>query len=176
MDYMIKFYQNYSDGGDSYYIGYKLYSGSSERTIKENILSDLSYEFNNEGVGKEISEINLDLSIEDMQDEIIRIMEDLIDTSSRYGAMEEYELELSVCEDENDAFKFYGAFLDHCDSLDDDEAADQQIAFESDGESARKIVSFIENSPLGGYIMKLLRDYNIHVTQDLIDKLSKKIG
>ena len=173
---MIKYYQNYSDGGDSYYISYKLYSGSSERAIKENILRDLSYEFTNEGVGKEISGINLDLSIEDIQDEIIRIMEDLIDTSSGYGAMREYELELSVCKNENEAFKFYDAFLDHCNDLGDEEATDQQIAFESDGDRARKIVSLIQYSPLGGYILELVRSYNIHVNHDFIDKLTKKIA
>jgi len=176
MDYMIKYYQNYSDGGDSYYINYRLYSGSSERSIKESILKHLSYEFANEGVGKEISGINPDLSIEDMQDEIIRIMEDLIETSSGYGAMEEYELELSVCESETEAFKFYRAFLDHCDELDDDEAADQQIAFESDGERARSIVSLIENSPLGPYIVELVSNYDIHITPNFINNISKEIG
>lgn len=176
MDYMIKYYQNYSDGGDSYYIDYRLYSGPSVAAIKSNILRELSYEFNNQGLGKEISEINLDLSIEDMQDEIIRIMDNLIDTSSGYGAMREYELELSVCKNENEAFKFYGVFLDHCNELGDEEAADQQIAFESDGDSAIKLVSLIQYSPLGGYILELVRSYNIHVNRDFIDKLTKKIG
>ena len=66
---MVKFYHSYDEGYGSYYITYRLYTGSSLIDIKERILKDLSYEFSSVGLGKEISEIDLSSSFDELDDD-----------------------------------------------------------------------------------------------------------
>lgn len=172
MDYMVKFYHSYSEGYGSYYITYRLYTGSSLIDIKERILKDLSYEFSRVGLGKEISEISLSSSFEDMCDTISNMMDDLENYSSSWGSMEDYEIEISECKSLNDVIKFYNHFITHCDELGDDEGADKQIGFDFDGELARKIGKTVEHGkPIGDYLRDLLSRYNIYIDWEFINKL-----
>ena len=176
MDYTVKFYHSYNEGYGSYYITYRLYTGSSLIDIKERILKDLSYEFSSVGLGKEISEIDLSSSFDDMCDTISNMVDDLENYSSSWGSMEDYEIEISECKSLNDVIKFYNHFIDHCDELGDDEGADREIAFEFDGELARKIERVIEDGePIGDYLRDLLSRHDLYIDWKFIDRIKNNL-
>lgn len=173
---MVKFYHSYDEGYGSYYITYRLYTGSSLIDIKERILKDLSYEFSSVGLGKEISEIDLSSSFEDMCDTISDMVEGLGDYSSSWSSIENYEIEISEGRSLNDVIKFYNHFIDHCDELDDDEGADKQIVFEFDGELARKIEKVVEHGePVGDYLRDLLYRHDLYIDWKFIDGIKKNL-
>ena len=173
---MVKFYHSYDEGYGSYYITYRLYTGSSLIDIKERILKDLSYEFSSVGLGKEISEIDLSSSFEDMGDTISDMVDGLGDYSSSWSSIENYEIEISEGRSLNDVIKFYNHFIDHCDELDDDEGADKQIVFEFDGELARKIENVVEDGePIGDYLRDLLSRHDLYIDWEFIDAIKKNL-
>lgn len=177
MDYMVKFYHSYNEGYGSYYITYRLYTGSSLVDIKERMLKDLSYEFSSVGLGKEISEIDLSSSFDDMCDTISDMVDDLDSYSSSWSdIIEDYEIEISEGESLNDVIKFYDHFIDHCNELGDDEGADREIVFEFDGELARKIERVIEDGePIGDYLRDLLFDHDLYIDWKFIDGIKKNL-
>ena len=177
MDYMVKFYHSYNEGYGSYYITYRLYTGSSLIDIKERILKDLSYEFSSVGLGKEISEIDLSSSFDDMCDTISDMVDDLDSYSSSWrDRIEDYEIEISEGKSLNDVIKFYNHFIDHCNELGDDEGADREIAFEFDGELARKIERVIEDGePIGDYLRDLLSSHDLYIDWKFIDGIKKNL-
>ena len=177
MDYMVKFYHSYNEGYGSYYITYRLYTGSSLIDIKEMILKDLSYEFSSVGLGKEISEIDLSSSFDDMCDTISNMVDDLDSYSSSWrDRIEDYEIEISEGESLNDVIKFYNHFIDHCNELGDDEGADKQIVFEFDGELARKIERVIEDGePIGDYLRDLLSRHDLYIDWKFIDRIKNNL-
>lgn len=174
MKLMIGLHQSYTTGSDSYYIIYRLYTGTSERDIKQEILSDISYEFGSYGLGDQISKVNLNTDFRDLAKEVYDIVTLSPGYASSWGSIAEYELEIVPCQSINDVFNFYETFLENCEDLGDDEGADKQIAFDFNGDLGDEIRDVVEyGTPIGDYLMFLKRNYHIRIDWEFINRIKK---
>jgi hypothetical protein len=162
MDYLVKLYQlnEYASqilGGEYDLTLYRLYSGDSLNEIKQTIIDDMGEYFGdpNNGVEDALSEIDIDLSMSAFSDAIYDVISPLMDN---------YELEIDVCETLNFAFRFHEYYME-------DESAD---VFEGFGDYAEEVQDLIEARPYSEYLREFVKEYpNIHISWDFVDRIAK---
>jgi hypothetical protein len=162
MDYLVTLYQSneYADsgfGGEYDFTLYRLYSGSSLKEIMETIINDTGDYFGDpdNGVKDALSEIDVNLSTYKISDAIDDVISPLMDN---------YELEINVCETLNFAFRFHEAYMD-------DESAS---AFEGFGDYAEEVQDLIEARPYSEYLRELIKKYSrLNISWNFVDRIAK---
>jgi|694.fasta_scaffold00022_116 hypothetical protein len=163
MDYLVTLYQlnEYADlgySGEYDFTLYRLYSGDSLKEIKETIINDLGQFFGtpDNDVEEVLSKINPDLSMGALSDAIYDVISPLMDN---------YELEINVCETLNFAFRFHESYME------DESAAD---VFEGFGDYAESVRDLIESRPYSEYLRELIGKYpRFGITWDFVDRIDK---
>ena len=162
MDYLVTLYQlnEYADGGfDGEYdfVLYRLYSGDSLKEIMETIINEMGEYFGDpdNGVEDALSEIDINLPTDKIADAIYDVISPLMD---------DYDLEINVCESLNFAFRFHESYME-------DESAD---AFESFGDYAQEVQNLLEYKPYSEYLRGFVKEYpNSHISWDFVDRIAK---